>query len=136
LTSLSDAQQVAVGRLISDVYQNIYGYKTICKTENISLQKYPEAYKKAMAEKLEILNTILKKDTLNLEAAIYLFLPYEEMQLVNDFLYKIMRNITDSNDSGIKSACILFEEEAENITAGIARNSEEKYGNIIRSILK
>ena len=87
LTSLDDAQQVAIGRFISDAYQNIYGYKTICKTENIILQKYPEAYKKAMAQELEILNAILKKDSLNLEAAIYIFLPYEEMQLINDFLY-------------------------------------------------
>ncbi len=136
LTSLTDAQQVAVGRLISDAYQNIYGYKTVCKTEDIILTKYPETYKKVMAEELNILNTILKKDSLNLEAAIYIFLPYNEMQIVNDFLYKVMRNITDSNDKGIKSACILFEEQADNIAAGIKKHSEEKYGNIIRSILK
>lgn len=136
LTSLTDAQQVAIGRLISDAYQNIYGYKTLCKTEDIILTKYPEAYKKAMAEELDILNKVLQKDTLNLEAAIYIFLPYDEMQLVNEFLYKVMRNITDSNDTGIKSACILFEEQADNIAAGIKKYSEEKYGNIIRSILK
>lgn len=136
LTSLSDEQQVALGRFIGDAYQNIYGYKTICKTEDIILEKYPEAYKKAMASELELLNNILSEDDLTLESAISLFLPYNELQLINNALYQEMRSIADANEKGIKTSCILFEEQAEVITVGLAKVSNQKYGDIIRSILK
>lgn len=136
LTSLNDMQQVALGRVIGDAYQNIYGYKTICKTEDIVMEKYPAAYKKAMSDNLELLNKILAKDDLNLESAIYLFLPYNEMQMINNYLYQELRSIADSEEKGIKSACLMFEEQAEVIAFGLAQISKQKYDDIFKSILK
>ena len=136
LTSLTDQQQVALGRVIGDAYQNIYGYKVVCKTENITLQKYPEKYKEHMKNKLETLNKILSKDGLNLEAAIYLFLQQEELHIINTALYNEMRHIADSDEEGIKSSCILFEEQADTVAFGMAKISEQKYDKIFYSILK
>ena len=78
----------------------------------------------------------MAKDDLNLEAAIYLFLPYNEMQLTNNFLYREMRSIADSEESGIKSSCIMFEEQADTIAVEAAKISKEKYGNKIKAILE
>ena len=136
LRSLDDSQQVAIGKFIGDAYQNIYGIKAVCKTEDIVLEKYPKAYREAMADELEVLNKILAKDDLNLEAAIYLFLPYNEMQLTNNFLYREMRSIADSEESGIKSSCIMFEEQADTIAVEAAKISKEKYSNKIKAILE
>ncbi len=136
LSSLSDKQQIALGRIIGDAYQNIYGYKTICKTEDIVLEKYPEAYKKLMKENLAILNKILAKDGLTLESAIPLFLPYNEMQMINNYLYHELRNIADSEEKGIKSACLMFEEQADFIALGQAKVFKQNYDSIFKSILK
>ena len=136
LTSLTDQQQITLGRVIGDAYQNIYGYKVVCKTENVILQKFPEKYKELMKNKLETLNKILSKDGLDLEGAIYLFLPQEEMQLTNMALYKEMRSIADSSEKGIESSCLLFEEQAEIVASGMAKISEQKYNKIFYSILK
>lgn len=136
LSSLTGTQQVALGRVIGDAYQNIYGYRTVCKTEDIVLQKYPQKYKELMKDNLELLNKILDKDGLNLESAIYLFLPYDEMQLINNALYKEMRYIADSGEKGIRSSCLMFEEQAETVASGMAKISEQKYNNSFRSILK
>ena len=136
LTSLNEQQQITLGRVIGDAYQNIYGYKTVCKSEDVILTKYPEAYKKLMSENLESLNKILQKDGLNLEAAIYLSLSYNEIQLINNVLYQEMRSISNSDEKGIKSACILFEEQADNIALGMAKISKQKYDDIFRSILR
>lgn len=135
LSSLNEKQQIALGRVIGDAYQNIYGYKTVCKTENIVLEKYTAAYKKEMNTQLELLNKILANDDLNLESAIYLFLPYNEMQLINNYLYKELRNIADSGEKGIASSCLMFEEQAEVIAEGLAKISKQKYDAIFMSIL-
>jgi hypothetical protein len=56
------------------------------------------------------------------------------MQIINDFLYKELRSITDSTDLGVKSACILFEEQADFIAKGLALSLKKKYSKIILSI--
>ena len=136
LVSLNGKQQVALGLVIGDAYQNIYGYKTVCRTENISLEKYPEKYKEFMKDELKWVNKILNKDDLTLESAIYLFLPQKEMEVINMALYREMRMIGDSNESGIRSSCLLFEEQAEEIALGMAKNSKQKYNEIFYSILR
>ena len=47
-----------------------------------------------------------------------------------------MRSISNSDEKGIKSACILFEEQADNIALGMAKISKQKYDDIFRSILR
>ena len=132
LASLSDEEQISVGRFIGDAYQNIYGYATVCKTEDIAMKKYPDAYKKASEANLSLLNKILEKDDLNFEASILLFLTYDDLQAINQEL----RSLSDSDDKGIKSACLLLEEQAELIASGIAKISEHNFGKILRGILR
>ena len=136
LASLSDEEQISVGRFIGDAYQNIYGYATVCKTEDIAMKKYPEAYKKASEANLSLLNKILKKDDLNFEASILLFLTYDDLQAINQEIYKELRSLSDSDDKGIKSACLLLEEQAELIATGISKISEHNFGKTLRNILE
>ena len=65
-----------------------------------------------------------------------MFLPYDEMQMVNNYLYQELRNIADSEEKGIESACLMFEEQAETIAFGLARISKQKYDETLQSILK
>ena len=136
LSSLTDDQQIGIGRFIGNAYQHIYGYKTICKTADIILTKYPEAYRRVSDENLRMLNNILEKDDLNLEGAIYLFLPYENMQAVNNALYKELSEIAGGDETGIKSACILLEEQADLIVDGLTKDSAEEFNKILRSALE
>ena len=136
LSSLTDDQQIGIGRFIGNAYHHIYGYKTVCKTADIVLVKYPEAYKRVEKENLELLNKILIKDDLNLEGAIYLFMPYENLQAVNSALYKELLEIAGTDENGIKSACILIEEQADLIVEGLTKDSAKEFNKILRSALE
>ena len=136
LNSLTDEQQISVGKFIGEAYKNIYGYKTVCKTENIILEKFPAVYKQTINAELNKLNQILQKDGLTLEGAISLFLPYNEMNKINNFLYKELRNIANSDDKGVKSACLMLEEQADYIAKGLSLHVKKEHGKTIRNILK
>ena len=136
LSSLNAKQQRELGLIIGDVYQNLYGYKTICKTENIVMEKYPEAYKKQMSKNLNLLNEILAKDELTVESALPLFLSYEEIQIFNNHLYQKFRTISDSEENGIKSACLMFEEQAETIVSALYQSFGNKHHKTLSDILK
>lgn len=135
LSSLSDDQQVGIGRFIGNAYQHIYGYKTVCKTADVVLTKYPETYRNIAKENLELLNKILTKDDLNLEAAIYLFMPYENLQAVNASLYKELLAVAGGDKNAIKNACILLEEQADLIISGMTKDSAKEFNEILRSAL-
>ena len=136
LSTLSDEQQIGIGRFIGNAYHHIYGYKTVCKTADIILTKYPEAYRKAESDNLELLNKILAKDDLNLEAAIYLFMPYENLQAINSALYQELLAVAGGDKNAIKNACILLEEQADLIIDGLTKGSAKEFNDILRSSLK
>lgn len=136
LSTLNEDQQVSIGRFIGNAYQHIYGYKTVCKSANVLLTKYPETYKNVAKENLEMLNKILAKDDLNLEGAIYLFLPYESMQVINNTLYRELMNVAGSDEGGLKSACLLLEEQAELVVNSLTKSSNKEFNKTLRNILK
>ena len=136
LSALTEDQQVGIGRFIGNAYQHIYGYKTVCKAANIELKNYPETYKKVSKENLDMLNKILAKDDLNLEGAIYLFLPYENLQAINSALYQELLSIVGNDEDGIKAACIMLEEQADLIVNGLIKNSAKEFNKILHSALK
>ena len=120
-------------------YYNLGVWQPGAERHTSALGYYPgslDAIKKLMKENLAILNKILAKDGLTLESAIPLFLPYNEMQIINNYLYHELRNIADSEEKGIKSACLMFEEQADFIALGQAKVFKQNYDSIFKSILK
>ncbi len=135
LSSLSNEEQVSVGQLIGDTYRNLYGYYNVCKDNGVLIDNYSKEFSKILSEELSMLNQLLAKDKLDINAATLVFLNENDRKEIHDNLYNDLRNIASPDDKGIVSACNMINSEAKKIVQIMAEKSKPFYRKILESLL-
>ena len=135
LSSLSNEEQVSVGQLIGDTYRNLYGYYTVCKDNGVLIENYSKEFSKVLGEELGMLNQLLAKDKLDINAAFLVFVPTESREEIHKTLYADLRKLVASDDNGITTACNLINNEAEKIVRTMAEKSKPFYRGILEPLL-
>lgn len=136
LTTLSAEQQYAIGQMIGDAYRNIYGYKEVCEESGYHMNNYHDVFRAEMAEELALLNKVLAKDNLDIDTAIDIFIPHQHRQQIKEVLSEELQQITGSSEGAKKLACIVLDNQAENIVKSMATTSKAIYRNALNDLLK